>query len=103
MPTANCWVTMKRSLMNKLVRLYLRFVAAASMLRSPKLLAVLLAGNMFVVYSRADRGTLISIFSDPGKFYVADTYTFYFTSLMVLVFGPGLFALDTLIAQKGKG
>jgi hypothetical protein len=50
----------------------------------------------------ADHEALASIFSDPGKFYVADPYTFLFASLMVLIFGPGLFAVDTLIAKRVK-
>ena len=41
-------------------------------------------------------------FSDPGKFYVADPYTFLFASLMVLIFGTGFFAVDTLVAKRLK-
>ena len=63
-------------------------------------IAFLLACNMFVAYWTADHEALASIFSDPGKFYVADPYTFLFASLMVLVFGSGLFAVDTLIAKR---
>jgi len=54
-------------------------------------------------YSTADREALSSVFSDPGKFYVADPYTFLFASWMVLIFGAGLFAVDTLIAKRVKG
>ena len=62
--------------------------------------ALLLAGNMFVAYLTADREALLAIFSDPGKFYVADPYTFLFASIMVLVFGPGWFAIDTIIRRR---
>ena len=62
--------------------------------------ALLLAGNMFVAYLTADREALLAIFSDPGKFYVADPYTFLFASVMVLVFGPGWFAIDTIIRRR---
>jgi putative oxidoreductase len=65
-------------------------------------IALLLAGNMLVAYWTADREALTSIFSDPGKFYVADPYTFLFASLMVLIFGAGYFALDTLVAKRLK-
>ena len=65
-------------------------------------IALLLAINMLVAYWTADREALMSIFSDPGKFYVADPYTFLFASLMVLIFGAGLFAVDTLIAKRLK-
>ena len=65
-------------------------------------IAFLLAGNMLVAYWTADREALTSIFSDPGKFYVADPYTFLFASLMVLIFGAGFFAADTYIAERLK-
>jgi putative oxidoreductase len=62
-------------------------------------IAFLLACNMLVAYWTADREALASIFSDPGKFYVADPYTFLFASLMVVIFGAGLYSVDTLIAR----
>jgi len=65
-------------------------------------IAFLLACNMFVAYWTADHEALTSVFSDPGKFYVADPYTFLFASLMVLIFGAGLFAVDTQIAKRVK-
>jgi len=64
-----------------------------------RLISLLLAANMLTAYWTADREALTSIFSDPGKFYVADPYTFLFASLMVLVFGAGLFSLDTVIEK----
>lgn len=60
---------------------------------------LVLAANMFVAYWTADRVALQSIFSDPGKFYVADPYTFLFASLMVLIFGAGLFSLDEVYGR----
>jgi putative oxidoreductase len=66
-------------------------------------IAFLLAGNMFVAYWTADHEALASIFSDPGKFYAADPYTFLFASLMVLIFGAGLYSVDTLIARYLEG
>ena len=65
-------------------------------------ISLLLACNMFVAYWTADREALSAIFSDPGKFYVADPYTFLFASLMVLLFGAGYFAVDTYIARRLK-
>jgi putative oxidoreductase len=67
-----------------------------------RLIGLLLAGNMFVAYWTADHEALTSIFSDPGKFYVADPYTFLFASLMVLIFGAGLFSLDTILERRLK-
>jgi len=67
-----------------------------------RLIGLLLAGNMFVAYWTADHEALTSIFSDPGKFYVADPYTFLFASLMVMIFGAGLFSVDTLLKRTFK-
>jgi putative oxidoreductase len=57
---------------------------------------------MFVAYWTADREALASIFSDPGKFYVADPYTFLFASLLVVIFGAGFLSLDNIIAKRIK-
>ena len=65
-----------------------------------RLVGFLLAANMFVAYWTADREALISVFSDPGKFYVADPYTFLFASLIVLIFGAGFLSLDHIIAKR---
>jgi putative oxidoreductase len=62
-------------------------------------ISLLLAGDMLVAYIAADREALRAIFSDPGKFYNADPYTFLFASLMILIFGPGLFSLDALLEK----
>lgn len=67
-----------------------------------RLIGLLLAGNMFVAYLSADREALSSVFSNPGKFYIADPFTFLFASLIVLVFGAGFFSLDAVIARRRK-
>jgi putative oxidoreductase len=64
-----------------------------------RLIGLLLAGNMLVAYWTADHDALVSFFSDPGKFYIADPYTFLFASLMVLIFGAGLFSVDTILKK----
>ncbi len=61
---------------------------------------LVLAVDMFVAYWVGDYEALKSIFSNPGKFYVADPYTFLFASLMVLIFGAGYFSLDKIIASR---
>src|SRR6516164_7724925 len=61
--------------------------------------AFLLASNMLVAYWTADREALSSIFSDPGKFYAADPYTFLFASVLMLIFGAGLFSADAILAR----
>jgi putative oxidoreductase len=61
-----------------------------------RLTALVLTVNMIVAYITADREALMSIFSDPDKFYAAAPYTFLIASLIILMFGPGKIALDTL-------
>ena len=54
---------------------------------------------MIMAYVTADREALFSIFSDPDKFYAAAPYTFLVASVIILLFGPGQFALDTLLRR----
>jgi len=67
-----------------------------------RLVGLLLAANMMVAYWTADHDALVSILSDPGKFYIADPYTFLFASLLVLIFGAGLLSFDALIMKRLK-
>lgn len=65
--------------------------------------ALLLVVDMLVAYVAGDMGALTSFFSDPGKFYGADPFTFLAASLLILIFGPGRFALDSLIGGRVGG
>jgi putative oxidoreductase len=65
-----------------------------------RFIGLVLAIDMTMAYIMADREALFSIFSDPGKFYVADPYTFLFAALLILIFGPGKFSLDTLLLRR---
>lgn len=65
-----------------------------------RFISLILAGNMLVAYYTADHAALVSIFSDPGKFYAADPFTFLFASLLILFFGAGLFSADALILHR---
>jgi putative oxidoreductase len=62
-----------------------------------RLTSLALTVNLIVAYITADREALFSIFSDPDKFYAAAPYTFLVASLIILFFGPGIFAVDTLL------
>ena len=44
----------------------------------------------------------MSIFSDPGKFYGATPYTFLFAALLILVFGPGKYSADAVLAARSQ-
>jgi putative oxidoreductase len=62
-----------------------------------RLTALVLTINMLMAYVTADREALFSIFSDPDKFYAAAPYTFLIASSLILIFGPGKIAVDSLI------
>src|SRR3984885_5625617 len=62
--------------------------------------ALVLTINMIMAYVTADREALFSIFSDPDKFYAAAPYTFLVATIIILLFGPGKFALDALLERK---
>ena len=61
-----------------------------------RITALGIAVDMLVAYVTADREALFAFYSNPGKFYVADPYTFLFAGLLILIFGPGKMAFDTL-------
>jgi hypothetical protein len=58
--------------------------------------ALILFLNIFVV---ADREALVQILSGPEKSYCDDPYTFWFTSLLILFFGPGWIGVDSFQAK----
>jgi putative oxidoreductase len=64
-----------------------------------RIISLMLSVNMIVAYITADREALLSIFSDPDKFYAAAPYTFLIASLIVLLFGPGWLCLDELFSR----
>ena len=70
---------------------------------SARLIAVPLTINMIMAYIIADHDALMSIFSNPDKFYAAAPYTFLFASVVILIFGPGLFSVDAAIARVKHG
>lgn len=68
-----------------------------------RIISVPLLINMIVAYITAEPEAFKSFFSDPGKFFVADAFPFFLASLLILLFGPGWFSLDTVIAEYRKG
>jgi putative oxidoreductase len=68
-----------------------------------RLIGLILSVNMLVAYWTADRDALFAVFSDPGKFYNADPYTFLFAAAMVMVFGAGMFSVDALLKKRYRG
>ncbi len=56
--------------------------------------------DMLMAYITADREALFSIFRDPDKFTAAAPYNILFAALIVLIFGPGKWALDTFLLRR---
>jgi putative oxidoreductase len=67
-----------------------------------RVVALGLVIDMMMAYLTADREALASVISDPGKFYNADPFTFFFAGLIILIFGPGKIAVDALIERASR-
>jgi putative oxidoreductase len=67
-----------------------------------RLTALVLFVNMTMAYLSVpdDRTNFFHILSKPEDFYSAGPYTYWFAALLILVFGPGLIAVDTLIGRR---
>jgi putative oxidoreductase len=63
-------------------------------------IALMCAFDMVVAFLTADKDALKLVFSDPDKFQAAAPYPFLFAWLIILIFGPGLFSIDALIARR---
>ena len=55
--------------------------------------------TMVIAYLTADFDKVQHIFSKPDDFVSAAEFQFLLTAVIVLIFGPGLFSLDALIAK----
>jgi putative oxidoreductase len=64
-----------------------------------RLISLVLTINMIAAYVTADKEALHSIFSDPDKFTAAAPYVFLIASIIVFLFGPGVFSLDALAGR----
>ena len=65
-----------------------------------RFMGLVITVDMLIAYIMADREAFFSFISDPGKFYVADPYTFLFAALLIAIFGPGRIALDTWLLRR---
>ncbi|HUA93855.1 MAG TPA: DoxX family protein [Terracidiphilus sp.] len=67
-----------------------------------RLVSLILFVNMTMAYLSVpdDRVNFFHILSNPGDFYGATPYTYWFAALLILVFGPGWLAVDTLLARR---
>jgi putative oxidoreductase len=65
-----------------------------------RLVALPLMFTMIIAYLTAEIDKVKHIFSDPDKFVTADPFLYLLASVIILVFGPGVFSLDWLIARR---
>jgi putative oxidoreductase len=67
-----------------------------------RLVSLVLFLNMTMAYLSVpdDRVNFSHFFSNPSDFYGATPYTYWFAALLILILGPGLFAIDTLISRR---
>jgi putative oxidoreductase len=56
--------------------------------------------DMTTAYLTSDRPAFMSFFSDPNTFAAAAPFIFWFVGILILILGPGKFALDTLIVRS---
>jgi len=69
-----------------------------------RLVSLVLFFNMTVAYLSVpdDRVNFSHILSNPSDFYGASPYTYWFAALLVLVLGPGAFAVDWLFGRQNR-
>jgi putative oxidoreductase len=67
-----------------------------------RLTALVLFANMTMAYLSVpdDRVNFSHILSKPDDFYKADPYTYWFAALLILILGPGVFAVDWLLHRR---
>lgn len=65
-----------------------------------RLVAVPLIITMIVAYITADLDAVKAIGSDPDQFVTATPFLFLLACVIILVFGPGKFSVDHLLARK---
>ena len=65
-----------------------------------RLVALVLFVNMTVAFWTAEKPAFLGVLSNPNGFQGADAYNYWFAALLILILGPGLFALDTPLALR---
>ena len=69
-----------------------------------RLTSLVLFVNMTMAYLCVpdDRTNFFHVFSNPSDFYGATPYTYWFAALLILILGPGLFAVDTVLGYFAR-
>jgi putative oxidoreductase len=67
-----------------------------------RLVALPLIFTMVIAYLTAEKEALKQIFSNPDKFVSADPFLYLFASVIILVFGPGIFSFDWILSKRQR-
>jgi putative oxidoreductase len=65
-----------------------------------RLVSLILFVNMTVAFLAAEKDAFVSFFSDPDKFQAASAYNDWLAALLILILGPGAWALDRLLEKR---
>jgi putative oxidoreductase len=65
-----------------------------------RLVSLVLFVNMTVAFLAAEKDAFLSFFSDPDKFQAASAYNDWLAALLILILGPGAWALDRLLETR---
>jgi len=67
-----------------------------------RLTSLVLFINMTMAYLTVpdDRTAFLHLITNPDKFIAADPFAYWFVALLILILGPGVFAVDWLIARR---
>jgi putative oxidoreductase len=65
-----------------------------------RMVSLVLFVNMTVAFWTAEKEAFLGVFSSPDKFQAADAYNYWFAALLILILGPGLFAVDWIIGHR---
>ncbi len=59
-----------------------------------RFVSLVLLINMTVAFWTAEKDAFLGVLSNPDKFQAADAYNYWFAALLILILGPGWFAVD---------
>lgn len=65
-----------------------------------RLVSLVLFINMTVAFLAAEKDAFFSVLSDPDKFQAASAYNDWLAALLILILGPGAFALDRFFTRR---
>jgi putative oxidoreductase len=65
-----------------------------------RVVSLVLFINMTVAFWTAEKDAFLGVLSNPDRFQGADAYNYWFAALLILILGPGVLAVDTLLKRR---